>query len=323
MVSSVTDPVDERYDIDIAVPERRRLAFTQKKPFILVGIPAYNEEVAIGSIVLRSLKHADKAVVIDDCSLDSTGEVAKLAGATVLAHQDKGGKGTGIKDIFCYAKSVGADVLVLLDGDGQHNPDEIPDVIEPILRGEADMVIGSRFLKKSSKVPIYRRVGQEMLTIATNVTADTRITDSQSGFRAFSRKTFDCFTFHNQGMGIESEMLIEAANAGINIAEVNVNVRYDVDGSTYNPIVHGFSVMNYVIKLATRKKPILFFGLPGLLLLVVGLVSIFVALDTFNATRNVAVGYVMLFLLCIMAGMLSLINALTLMSARNISAKDP
>lgn len=222
---------------------------------VIVGIPAYNEEIAIGSIVLRSFQYVDTVIVIDDGSKDKTAEVAKLAGAEVITHETNQGKGAGISDIFAYANRVGADAVVLIDGDGQHNPDDMPELLEPILKDEADMVIGSRFITKDHhSVPIYRRVGQEVLTLATNKAAGFRVTDTQSGFRAFARKALNCFTFGEKGMGIESEMLVDAGKVNLRIKEVQVDMRYDVKGSTYNPVTHGFSVLFSVLKIAVLKR---------------------------------------------------------------------
>ncbi len=172
-----------------------------------------------------------------------------------------------------YARTNNADVLVLIDGDGQHNPDEIPLLIRPILNKEADLVNGSRFLKDANgngngnHVPKYRRVGQEVLTMATNTGTKQNITDTQNGFRAFSRKTFNCFSFKQNGMAVESEMLMDAAGANMTIKEVPIDVRYDVKGSTYNPVTHGVGVLNKVIGLVAERRPMMFFCVPGALLM--------------------------------------------------------
>ncbi len=119
---------------------------------------------------------------------------------------------------------------MLIDGDGQHDPDEIPVLLAPILKGEADMVNGSRFLAQNGNhVPAYRRVGQEVLTMATNAGSHSNITDTQNGFRAFSKKTFNSFSFGQSGMAIESEMLMDASKAELRIKEVPIDVRYDVE----------------------------------------------------------------------------------------------
>lgn len=250
--SVITKDVNTRADIRASSADDRRKDGDIK---VIVGIPAYNEEVAIGSIVLRSLQYTDMVIVIDDGSKDKTAEVAKLAGASVFVHETNKGKGAGIRDIFDYAKSAGADIVVLIDGDGQHNPDDMPGLLEPIINDEADMVIGSRFITKDNhSVPIYRRVGQEVLTLATNKAAGFKVMDTQSGFRAFSKKTVDCFSFGEMGMGIESEMLVDAGKASLRVKEVQVNMRYDVNGSTYNPVTHGFSVLFSVLKVAVQNR---------------------------------------------------------------------
>lgn len=290
-------------------------------PRVIVAIPAYNEEVAVGSVVLRSLKYADKVIVIDDGSKDKTAEIARLAGAEVIVHKTNEGKGAGIRDAFSYAKKANAEILVLIDGDGQHNADEIPLLLAPIMTGEADVVNGSRFVNGNGhNVPKYRRVGQEVLTAATNTGTKMRITDSQNGFRAFSKKTFDCFSFHQNGMAIESEMLMDAAGANFTIKEVPINVRYDVaKPSTYNPVSHGFSVLGNVIGLVSQRRPLIFFCVPGVIVLAAGLIFCFLVLDTFNMTRNIAIGYTMIAVLCIMLGVTGIFTGFILNSIQGIT----
>jgi hypothetical protein len=289
------------------------------KPRVLVVIPCYNEEVSIGSVVLRSLAYADKVVVVDDGSHDKTAEIARLAGAEVILHEVNKGKGAGIRTAFEYAKSIGAEALVLIDGDGQHNPDEIPLLLEPILKGEADMVNGSRFLVKNRhNVPKYRRVGQDLLTLATNAGSGQKITDSQNGFRAFAGNSFDCFSFQENGMGIESEMLIDAAQSNLRIREVQIDVRYDVAGSTYNPLVHGFAVLCSVIQMILKRRQALSYGLPGLTLLIAGIAGLsFMAFDARDIAIGPALGYATLSMLCLTIGVLCIFSLLTLKSQQS------
>lgn len=293
------------------------------KPYVIVAIPAFNEEIAIGSVALRSRKYADEVVVVDDGSKDHTAEIATLASVKVLPHLNNGGKGAAIKDAFAYAKKQNADILVLIDGDGQHNPDEIPALLAPILNGEADMVNGSRFLvQNGNHVPAYRRLGQEVLTFATNAGGNMNITDTQNGFRAFSKKTFDCFTFGQSGMAIESEMLMDAAKVEMRIKEVPINVRYDVaKASTYNPISHGVGVLNSILGLISQRRPLLFFGIPGAILLITAAVFCFLVLNTFNNTHEVAIGYAMIFVLCTVIGIFSIFTGLMLWSITSIKGK--
>ena len=293
-----------------------------RRPTVLVAIPCYNEEIAIGSILLRAFKYTDKIVVIDDGSTDRTAEVARAAGVEVIVHEKNQGKGAGIRDAFDYAKTIGADILVLIDGDGQHNPDEIPSLIEPIINGEADMVNGSRFLEKGkNNVPKYRRVGQEVLTMATNAGGKCRVTDSQNGFRAFAKSTFGCFSFQEDGMAIESEMLMDAVRSDLDIKEVQINVRYDVAGSTYNPVTHGFGVLNSIIMLVSQRRPLLFFSVPGAFLLTVGAIFFLMTLNVFNATHSISTVYAMAGMLCVIIGTFSVFTGMTLASIKGIKAK--
>ena len=131
-----------------------------------------------------------------------------------------------------------------IDTDGQHNPSDIPKLVEPILKGEADMVNGSRYINGNKKdTPFYRRIGQVVLDTATRLDSGLDITDSQSGFRAFAADTKNAFRFKQNGLAIESEMLADAANAGLRIKEIEIGVRYDVDGSSENPVSHGVKVL--------------------------------------------------------------------------------
>ncbi len=210
-------------------------------------IPAYNEEVALGSIILRTLQYVDEVIIVNDGSDDKTVDVAKLAGAEIINHATNLGKGEALKSGF---SAIGdADVVVTIDADGQHNPDEIPSLIKPIIEDGADLVNGSRYMNgPEENTPAYRRVGQQVLDNATNISAGIKVTDSQSGFRAFSPEACKVFRFYDTGFGIESEMLVDVAEAGLKIVEVPITVRYDVDGSTKNPVTHGVGVLLKIIK---------------------------------------------------------------------------
>lgn len=210
-------------------------------------IPALNEQAAIGSIVKRSLRYVDDVLVIDDGSSDNTYQIAKDAGARVIKHYNNFGKGVSLKDGF--EEVSGYDIIVTIDGDGQHNPDEIPSLIRPIIEKKADFVNGSRYLNGfEENTPAYRRVGQRVLDIATNITSGTNVTDSQSGFRAFSAKAVKCFGFRDTGFGIESEMIADASQNNLTIVEVPITVRYDVENSsTKGPVTHGVGVLIKII----------------------------------------------------------------------------
>ena len=209
---------------------------------IVAIIPAYNEEDALANVINNTLQYVDKVIVVNDGSKDNTAEVAENAGAELINHPTNLGKGEALKSGF---NAISNDSFIItIDGDGQHNPDEIPDLLKPIIDDGADLVNGSRYMNgPEENTPAYRRVGQKVLDIATNISAGTKVTDSQSGFRAFSPKAKNCFRFKDTGFGIESEMLVDAAEAGLKIVEVPITVRYDLDGSTKDPITHGVGVL--------------------------------------------------------------------------------
>ena len=257
-------------------------------------LPAFNEEVSIGSVVLRTKQYADRVIVIDDGSSDRTAEVARLAGAEVIRHQQNMGKGAALKTGFealndlqseaylhitggmglksDFESQNGHGVIVTIDTDGQHDPADIPKLVEPILNGEADMVNGSRYLNGNKKdTPFYRRIGQKVLDVATNLDSGLSVTDSQSGFRAFASGTRDVFRFHQNGLAIESEMLADAANAGLNIKEVEIGVRYDVKCSTENPVSHGVKILVKVLQDMELNRPLYYFTAPGIVFSIAGI----------------------------------------------------
>ncbi|MEW6009797.1 MAG: dolichyl-phosphate mannose synthase [Methanobacterium sp.] len=236
---------------------------------IAVILPAYNEEVALGSIILRAQQHAQKIIVVDDGSTDKTSEVAQLAGAEVIKHPTNLGKGAALRSGFEAAKEY--DIIVTIDADAQHDPDEIPLLTEPLLKKEADVVNGSRYITGvDENTPAYRRVGQKVLDTATNLSSGLDITDTQSGFRAFSQKSLPYFRFKESGFGVESEMLVDASQAGLKIVEVQIGVRYDVDGSTQNPISHGARVLFHILQDMELKRPLYYFTIPGIVIVLVG-----------------------------------------------------
>lgn len=258
---------------------------------VLVAIPCYNEGLTIGSLVLKARAHAEEVLVIDDGSTDDTAAIARLSGATVLVHERQKGKGAGVLDAMAYAREHGYDAMVLLDGDGQHNPDEVPAVVAPILEAGADLVIGSRFLGTDAEIPAYRRLGQHVLNVFTNASADYSSTDSQSGFRALSRRALEAAeTFESDGYNVESDMIAYLSARHLAIAEVPISVRYEVPHRhKKNPITHGLGVLSNIAALIGARSPLLFFGIPGLVLLLVGAVVDTWALSRFSATAQVPV----------------------------------
>lgn len=238
---------------------------------ILVGIPAYNEEIAIGSVIHKCQEYGGDVVVVDDGSTDDTVEIAEAAGATVIEHETNKGKGRAVQTLFNYAQKQDIEALVLLDGDGQHLPTDIPAVAEPVLEGDTDMIIGSRYLESETETPVYRRLGQRVLDAFTFGSTGAKVTDSQSGFRALAPAAIERLTIRTDGMGVESEMIGSATESGLTIEEVPIDIRYEgVDGQTHNPLRHGLSVVVFLVQLVRDRHPLLFFGLPGAVLLLAG-----------------------------------------------------
>ncbi|MBA7660295.1 Undecaprenyl-phosphate 4-deoxy-4-formamido-L-arabinose transferase [subsurface metagenome] len=231
------------------------------KPFVVACIPAFNEELSIGSVIVRTLKHVDQVIVCDDGSMDLTGDIAGKMGVTVIRHERNLGYGAAIASLFEEARRIGSYVMVTLDADGQHNPDEISSLVEPILAGEADVVIGSRFLREgdSDLIPGYRKIGLRMITGLASGGSNGTITDSQSGFRAYSRKALDKLSLTEMGMGVSTEILLKVADNGLRVAEVPVRITYDENSSTHNPLVHGLDVVLSTVKLqedqAVQRRP--------------------------------------------------------------------
>ena len=239
---------------------------------IVVGIPALNEERAIAKIIIRAQSFADKILVINDGSNDDTGIIATALGAVVINHHKNLGKGAAIRDCFDWAKQNSADVLITLDGDGQHDPRQIPALLKALKNGEADVVIGGR-LRRPADMPLYKWVGARMLDKATTVKVDGRTIDSQSGFRAYSRRAITQLVISEYGMGVDAEILVRARNAGMKIAEVPVTVTYDnLEMSARNPVMHAMDVIFSLLRFTSIRHPLLFYGGFGTLALAVSLV---------------------------------------------------
>lgn len=287
----------------------------------MVGIPCYNEEIAIGSMVLRALAYADRVVVLDDGSTDKTAEVARLAGAEVLVHDVNMGKGVALRDLFAYATHANVDIVVIIDGDGQHDPDDIPRVVQPLLLDEADIVNGSRYLHDAAHdTPRYRRFGQHVLDRVTRfgLDADLHITDTQSGFRAFAIKTAPHFKFDADRLAIDSEMLMDAAKAQLRITEVPVRVRYDVGRSSAHPVSHGLDVMRGVLRNVEFERPLLILTAPGALLLISGALLAAWIVNVYYDIGRVVYGPTMLATVLIVIGVFLALTGLILHSMSSL-----
>jgi glycosyltransferase involved in cell wall biosynthesis len=264
-------------------------------------IPAFNEEISIGSMILLTKQIVDDVIVIDDGSTDRTSEIAEKAGARVIRIEPNQGKGSALKTGFSAVDNF--DIIVTIDADGQHDPRDITKLFGPILTGEADIVNGSRYLKgKGTNTPPLRRFGQKILDAMTNINTQEKFTDSQSGFRAFNARSVKSFKFSENGFAIESEMLKDAVNSGLRIKEVDIDVRYDVDGSTLNPIRHGFGVFIKILHNMEYDKPLLFFFVPGIVLTLIGFFTGLVFLQQYFNGEGLKFGPTLLMMLITLIG---------------------
>lgn len=257
---------------------------------VVALIPAYNEERFIGSVVIAARNYVDLVVVVDDGSSDHTAQIARQAGAVVLRHTQNQGKAAAVNTGFSYLRDLEPGAVVMLDGDGQHSPQDIPVVLGPVLAGEADLVIGSRFKDVKSDIPLYRQVGQHGLTLTTNLASGVWVGDSQSGFRAFSAKALKHFSFSQGGFSLESEMQFLAGELGLRVVEVPIHVTY-AEPPKRNPISHGMQVLNGILHLVGQTRPLLFFGLSGTVVFLAGLSLGLHVTRIFMQTGQLAIGY--------------------------------
>ena len=283
----------------------------------LVCIPAFNEEGAIGKLVKKTLSYVDSVVVCDDGSSDNTTKEAEDSGAHVIVHNENRGKGSALKSLFEHARHSSADIIVTIDGDGQFLPEEIKKLTKPIIENISDVVVGYRF-DDDTEMPSYRKIGNKILDHATNIVSSIPIRDTQSGFRAYSKKAIELIEFSNDGFTADSEILINASKHDLRISEEKITVVYDTGRrtSTKNPILHGSGVLGSLIEMILVKHPLKYLGVPGLIIIFCGIILSSYTISIFNETQLlpipfalVSVGILLLgFLLLLSSGILFAIN---------------
>ena len=286
---------------------------------IIVGIPAFNEEKNIASIITKLSSIADTILVCNDGSTDLTSSIAEKIGAVVINHEKNLGYGAAIRSLFLKAKDLDGDILVTFDADGQHRIDDIKNVIKPIANEEADLVIGSRFLDESEKeVPQYRKVGIKVITKITNASIKKQLTDSQSGFRAYSRKIISELNPSETGMGVSTEILIKASSKDFRIAEVPIKIIYEGNTSTHNPITHGSSVIISTIKYTSLQRPLTFYGIPSIIFLILGGVFSYLAIQFYVEVGRLNTNLTIISASTVLIGVVLLITAILLFSLVSI-----
>ena len=285
---------------------------------ITIGIPAYNEEKNIASIITKLKKITDSIIVCDDGSSDTTSDISKNLGAIVITHKKNMGYGVAITSIFQKAKELNSDLLVTFDADGQHRVEDIEKVVEPIKNNTADLVIGSRFLDKKSNVPNYRKIGIKVITKITNASIKKKLTDSQSGFRAYNKQVLSQISPSDIGMGISTEILIKSSSKGLRIMEVPITILYSGDTSTHNPISHGTSVLVSTIKYTSIEHPLKFYGIPSLIFLIIGSAFTYSAIQYYVEIGRLNTNLTVIGAGLILIGLVLLISAILLYSVISV-----
>ena len=286
---------------------------------ITVGIPAFNEEKNIASIIQKLSKVADIVIVCNDGSTDNTAKIAEKMGAIVITHQQNLGYGAAIRSLFLKARELDSDMLVTLDSDGQHRISDVLPIVDPILKNQADLVIGSRFLTKNQEdMPKYREIGIKIITTLANTSLEESVTDSQSGFRAYSQNILSTITPLEMGMGVSNEILMKSSKNGFKIAEVPIVVSYEGDTSTQNPISHGGSVILSTLKFISIEHPLKFYGIPGLIFLTIGLIFTMITIQGFTETRQILLSTAIIGVGTIIFGTVLLMTSIILFSIVNV-----
>jgi len=233
-------------------------------PKILIIIPAYNEGTRIGEIVLRLQEKNPEydVVVINDGSKDNTAPEARGAGAQVVSHPFNLGYGVAIQTGYKFALAKGYDFAVQMDGDGQHDPAFIPKLLLPVMSGETDFALGSRFLEAESYAPsLLRRLGMVFFRWIISVLISTRITDSTSGYQAFNRNVIRYFTTEVFPCDYpDADMLLTLHRAGFRIKEVPVRMHASASGKSMHtgwmPLYYIFKMLLSIFVTLLRKKDV-------------------------------------------------------------------
>jgi glycosyltransferase involved in cell wall biosynthesis len=285
-------------------------------------IPAFNEGKVIGPLINDVLQYVDKVIVCDDGSIDNTSIEAKKAGAKVITHKKNLGKGAAMRTLFDLIKNENFDVLVTIDGDGQFSPKEIPKLLPPILNNQMDIVIGYR--SNRDEMPSYRKLGNKFLDSMTNLASELPFRDTQSGFRSYSKKAISVITFKTNGFGADSEILIDASTKKLKITEVGVLVRYNTGEktSTKNPISHTSEVITSLIESIAIRHPLKYLGIPGFLLIVLGICFGVWSIFIFNEVRSFPIFTLVIGVSATILGVMLLLASVVLYSNNKVQTEN-
>lgn len=289
---------------------------------VMVAIPAYNEGAAIAEVVRQASEYADRVVVVDDGSDDDTADSAATAGAVVIEHGRNRGYGAALKTAFEAAREYDARHLVILDGDGQHDPADVPQLVDTQETTGAPLVIGSRFVDgATSNAPLYRQLGLKTVNTLTNlsmgvVRADSRVSDTQSGFRAYNREAIATLAEDlsiGDWMDASTDILYHAHHYGYEIEEVPITVEYEVENaSSQAPFSHGMVLVRNILKTVERERPLTVLAMPGFSLTVVGMGFGYWALTNYIQSGTFSVGLALTASVLALVGIFACFTAIVL-----------
>jgi hypothetical protein len=289
---------------------------------VMVAIPAFNEGRTVGTVVAEAEEFADRVLVVDDGSDDDTTRRAEEAGASVVTHRRNQGYGAALQTAFAEADRLGVEHLVVLDGDGQHDPADVAKLVETQRETGAEVVIGNRF-HGGSDVPLYRRLGLFVVNVLTNIGLRTFrraswIRDTQSGFRAYDRDAIRSISRDESigsQMSASTDIVHHALTENYAIAEVGTTISYDADDpNSQHPLSHGVDLVRNILTLVEQERPILFIGVPGFAATFVGFGLAYVALTNLLHTGEFPVGTAVTSVFFALAGGLACFSAVILHS---------
>jgi glycosyltransferase involved in cell wall biosynthesis len=286
---------------------------------IMAAMPAFNEEKYIAKTIIGCRKYVDKVLVVDDGSSDATAEIAGALGAIVIKHTENRGYGAALQTIFNTAREMNVDKMVIIDSDGQHDPREIPKLLEPLNKG-ADIVIGSRFINgKGKNVPAYRKAGMKVLDAVTNIAGEINVSDTQSGFRSYRRIAIEKIRIKDNNMSAGSEILMQMKDHDLKFEEVEIHCNYGVEkASKQNPISHGVNVMAHILGEIELRKPLYYITLPGLILMFIGLVMGYNSLELWRTGGQLPFGPTLFMMMAAITGTFSAFSGLILHSVSRL-----
>ncbi len=292
---------------------------------VIAIIPAYNESQKIVDIINSTLKYVTSVIVVDDGSNDETSQLASTTGAKVIRNNRNIGKGNAIKRGLFESLKYNPDIIVTIDADGQHDPKDIPKLLKPIKDGMADIVIGSRYEDKTlTQIPLLRGFGLSIINSLNKTLLKSNVKDSQSGFRAYDKRIFLAVCdYDSDGYGAETEQIAQAEIYGAHIVEVPITIKYKgIDKtSKKNPVGHAMQLVSIILKISVEKRPLLFFGLGGIILIVISLIPLTNMLVIFNETRYFSIPLALIVLGLVFIGTLLLVLSFILYALKRIRQK--